>query len=152
MKIWLLTHSEELKKINGTGQLVKQALKEECTIIEWSRVSPSKDILALPTNNTLLVYLCENAQSSLTRESVNKIENIILIDGTWQQARKIHNHSPYLKRFPYYEIQGEQSIYSKRRNQKKIGLCTAEVAIHFLKLHQHSKTDALIESFSEFNQ
>ena len=152
MKIWLLTHSEELKKASGTGRLVSEVLENECEIIIWSRVTPSEAILNLPPSSTLLIYLRENeAQADITLRP-SEIENILIIDGTWQQARKIYNQSPYLKKFQHYEINNVKSLYTKRRNQKNIGLCTAEVAIHMLTKYQHPAASELSNKFTEFNQ
>lgn len=152
MKIWLLTHSEELKKTTGTGKLIKQSLGNDCEIIEWSRVAQNNSVATLPLDKTLLIYLCENEEQKYTSESSLTIENIVIIDGTWQQARKMYNQSPYLKRFKHYEIVGLTSVYSKRRNQKNIGLCTAEVAIHLLSKYKHPATSTLQSAFYEFNQ
>lgn len=152
MQIWLLTHSEEFKKTTGTGKLVKEVLNNECGIIEWSRVIPSKTILDLSPENTLLIYLCENEELKHHHDSEITVKNIIIIDGTWQQARKIYNQSPYLKRFKHYEIADIKSVYSKRRNQKITGLCTAEVAIQLLAKFQHPATLTLLDKFTEFNR
>lgn len=152
MKIWLLTHTEELKKASGTGKLVKDALKSECEIVEWSRVSPEQAILDLSPTNTLLIYPSEGEQNTLSTTPPINTDNVIIIDGTWQQARKIYNRSPYLKKFQHYEIKDATSLYSKRRNQKNTGLCTAEVAIHILIEYQHPAAETLSKQFFEFNQ
>ncbi|MBU0791662.1 MAG: DTW domain-containing protein, partial [Gammaproteobacteria bacterium] len=81
MKIWLLTHSEELKKASGTGKLVKEVLESECEIIVWSRVAPSEAILKLSPSDTLLIYLCENEQQRHCGDIAHSIGNIIIIDG-----------------------------------------------------------------------
>lgn len=151
MKIWLLTHKEELKKATGTGQLVKKILEDDCKIIEWSRVSPSQAILNLLPSNTLLVYPSEEKHKLSVTTKLN-FDNVIIIDGTWQQAKKIYNRSPYLKKFQHYEIEGVKSVYTKRRNQKNTGLCTAEVAVHILTENQHSGASNLVKQFLEFNQ
>ena len=152
MKIWLITHSEELKKNSGTGKIVKEVLGDECEIVVWSRVAPNEAILKLSPSNTLLIYLCENEQQRYCGEINPSIDGIIIIDGTWQQARKIYNQSPYLQKFKHYEVQGIKSVYSKRRNQKDIGLCTAEVAIHLLTEYEHPAASVLLNRFNEFNQ
>jgi DTW domain-containing protein YfiP len=151
MKIWLLTHSEELKKESGTGKLVKEILTDQCHIIIWARKEPNQDLLALDPLNTAIVYLKSPTSLTLEKEEVCHLQNIIILDGTWQQARKMYNQSPYLARFPHYEIQGESSAYTKRRNQKEAGLCTAEVAIHLLKEANDPQTKKLQARFSDFN-
>ncbi|MBJ7555293.1 DTW domain-containing protein [Marinomonas spartinae] len=150
MKIWLLTHSEEKKKKTGTGKLVKEILTDECNIIEWSRVLPNKDILQLDISRTILLYPQEDSSQQAT--IMQDIENIIILDGTWQQARKMYNQSPYLKLFPHYEIRGKVSEYTKRRNQKRTGLCTAETVIHLLEQKGHIKALSLKKHFDDFNR
>lgn len=151
MKIWLLTHSEEKKKKTGTGKLVKETLEEECNIIEWSRISPNEDIINLNINNTLLLYPQEDSNEKASN-NMQEVDNIIILDGTWQQARKMYNQSPYLKSFLHYEIEGKVSKYTKRRNQKKMGLCTAEAVIHLLEQKGHTKMLSLKNRFDDFNK
>jgi len=153
MKIWLLTHSEELKKSTGTGKLVKDTLSDDCEVIVWSRVLPNDELVSLSTKDTILVYPYDNElQQSTDTPELSDAKNIIILDGTWQQARKMYNQSPYLKVFQHKEITGLTSVYSKRRNQKNTGLCTAEVAIYILTEQKHPLLTQLIDSFSIFNQ
>lgn len=160
MIIWLLTHSEELKKKTGTGKLVEEIMGSDCKVITWSRVEPSPDIVNLSPDNSLLIYPnnnvesapSNNVESAPSNTKLLNIENIIVIDGTWQQAQKMYNQSSYLKKFTHYEIKDIKSVYSKRRNQKTIGLCTAEVAIHLLNECSHPLATALQSRFTEFNQ
>ena len=57
----------------------------------------------------------------------------MLIDATWQEARKMYNQSPYLKALPKVSlVDAPKSIYPLRRNQIEGGLCTAECVIHLL--------------------
>jgi DTW domain-containing protein YfiP len=49
---------------------------------------------------------------------------LVLIDATWQEARKMFNQSPYLKALPkVLLINSPKSIYPLRRNQIEGGLC-----------------------------
>ncbi|MBM6551309.1 DTW domain-containing protein [Marinomonas ostreistagni] len=155
MHIWLLTHSEELKKSNGTGQLVKQVLPTQCSIITWQRTEPNAAICALPNDKTLLIYPRPEEQIDQTpaEEILNSVEHIIILDGTWQQARKMYNQSPYLHGFPKYEIIGQTSIFQRRRNQVTNGLCTAESAAFLLEKRQfHQEAEALKAAFIQHNQ
>ena len=152
MNIWLLTHSEETKKSSGTGKLIKDTLHNQCHVIEWARKQPNPELLALDPSNTAIVYLANPDSPTLGNKQITDMQNIIILDGTWQQARKMYNHSAYLKNYPHYEILGEKSIYSKRRNQKAAGLCTAEVAIHLLEKVKHPKSATLRDRFYAFNQ
>ena len=59
----------------------------------------------------------------------------ILLDATWNEARKMFRKSPYLDRFPVLSLQPEQiSRYRLRRSNRDEHLCTAEVAALCLEL------------------
>jgi DTW domain-containing protein YfiP len=82
-----------------------------------------------------LLYPSDEAE--LLSETMH-FDSCIIIDGTWQEAQKIYNKSPYLQTLPRLKIAGaKKSIYSLRRNQKESGLCTAECAAEVLKVSGH---------------
>ena len=59
----------------------------------------------------------------------------ILLDATWQEARKIFRKSPYLNHLPVLSLTPEQlSRYRLRRSQRDFHLCTSEVAALCLAL------------------
>lgn len=155
MHIWLLTHSEELKKANGTGQLITNQLASLSTVIIWQRTEPAESLLNLPVDRTLVIYPSleiKPEESICAKPDVENAEHFIILDGTWQQARKMYNRSPYLHQFQTYEIQGESSQFIRRRNQQKSGLCTAESAIYLLRKQQLNTEAQLLENaFLEFN-
>ncbi|GAB3478529.1 DTW domain-containing protein [Marinomonas epiphytica] len=152
MKIWLLTHSEERKKASGTGKLVKAQLAKNCDIIEWSRTQPNSTLANLPAEDTVLIYLDNETSPEHQKIQAKLAKHVIIIDATWQQAKKIFNRTPYLHKFQRYQIRDAHSQYSKRRNQVEGGLCTAETAIHMMALKGHPQTDALQAAFDTFNQ
>ena len=85
--------------------------------------------------------------------NIEAYENIIIIDGTWQEAKKIFNQSPYLKAAPHFTLKtATNSLYKLRANQLEGGLCTVECIIEVLKLKGENKKAAeLIEKFAQFN-
>jgi len=134
MSFILLTHSRETTKASNTGQLVVQAIPDTQVII-WQRTQPDKSLLQLiEQGNVALVYPVdndsddENAQIQLT-----DFEYFILIDSTWQEARKIFNRSPYLRALPRVQLSAKSSSYNLRRNQVEGGLCTVECVIELLR-------------------
>jgi len=147
MQIILLTHSREVSKKTNTGQLVQQFIPHTQTIV-WQRTQPDKKLLQLiESGNTALVYPSEEKTSSVVHQD---FENFILIDSTWQEARKIYNRSPYLQNLPRLElISTRESKYKLRRNQLEGGLCTAECAIELLLAK--GKTNLAIELDISFN-
>lgn len=156
MNFVLLTHSQEINKPTGTGQLVKTALGSHCRIIEWSRTQPSSYICEqLSPDNTLLIYPVADADSERQANVTwpqTRYQNFVLLDGTWQQSRKIYNRSPYLHRFPHFQLKTtEPSLYSLRRNQVDGGLCTAETVMSLLQQQQClAQYTALKQAFEAF--
>lgn len=149
MNFILLTHEREISRKTGTGKLVKKNLDDQCKIITWSRVEPDKEITEkIDPNKTVLLYPGESEYSV----DINKIENFIILDGTWQEARKIYNKSPYLKDFLKFQITAtDKSIFNIRRNQIEGGLCTAESVIKILRMREESqKADKLEKELNLF--
>ena len=149
MQLILLTHSREVSKKTNTGQLVQQLIPSAQTII-WQRAQPDKNLLQLiASGNTALVY---PAQEITETASVADFDNFILIDSTWQEARKIYNRSPYLQHLPKIQLfSKETSKYNLRRNQVEGGLCTVECVIEILQeKSSYDLANELSVLFSEF--
>ena len=150
MHIFLLTHSRELNKDTNTGSLVVNALGAACTIIVWDRVSPDLELLhRIENESVVLLYPCAEGEVVSANEH---FDSCIIIDGTWQEAQKIYNKSPYLKKLRKLNItHTKESIYTLRRNQKEMGLCTAECAAEVLKMKGHlQQADELEEALVDF--
>ncbi len=142
MNIYLLTHQRELERKTNTGVLATELLGENCRVFVWDRVSPNIELLhKLKHESVALIYPTED---SISMDEVANFDSFIIIDATWQEAQKMYNHSPYLKNLAKVQLNREKtSIYTLRRNQKKLGLCTAECVSELLNLtanKQHAKT------------
>jgi len=149
MQFILLTHSREISKTTNTGQLVQQLIPHTQTII-WQRTRPDKKLLQLiESASVALVYPAEEDHCSPVSQN---FEYFILIDSTWQEARKIYNRSPYLQELPRVQLSSKKpSKYSLRRNQVEGGLCTAECVIELLRDgRRFDLADALDVLFREF--
>ena len=138
MNIILLTHQKELNKKTNTGSLVVDVMGEKARVVVWDRVKPNAELLrCVDKGSVALLYPSADSQF------INKgpdYENYIIIDGTWQQAQKIYNQSPYLKDLPAVKISVDQpSAYHLRRNQRAGCLCTAECAIVVLRVRGFSE-------------
>lgn len=137
MKIFLLTHQRERSKKTNTGSLVVDVLGEKAQVVLWDRVTPDPELLrAIGEGSIALLY--PSADSQFVSEGSN-FESYIIIDGTWQEAQKIYNQSPYLKGLPAVKLSvNKASAYNLRRNQREGCLCTAECAIEILKIRGFS--------------
>ena len=152
MKIFLLTHERELLRATNTGALVASLVPEIVERVIWQRNTPSDVLLeAIRCEKTVLLYPLESEATEA--EPVTAFDNIILLDATWQEARKIFNRSPYLKDLPRVHLQPQQiSQYQLRRNQLEGGLCTAECVVEILKLKNYGDSaERLQTAFAIFN-
>lgn len=164
--IWLVTHATEFNKSSNTGHLVFALSNPtingpenslDIRLVSWSRVQPEQQLLAALNEPSLLIYPAEHALEVDVKSpgiDLKAFKNLIVIDATWQLARKIYNQSHYLQALPAIKLQGaEPSRFLLRRNQLQTGWCTAEIAIILLKLlHLPESAEALSLSFTEFNQ
>ena len=137
--IFLLTHQRELKKKTNTGRLVIDTLGHHAKIIIWERTQPNAELLEnIKEGNIALLYPTESSELVADSPTINRY---IILDGTWQEAQKIYNKSPYLKNLPTVRIEASQkSAYTLRRNQKENGLCTAECVIATLRARGHEQS------------
>ncbi|HHX8602733.1 TPA: tRNA-uridine aminocarboxypropyltransferase [Vibrio alginolyticus] len=137
--ILLLMHPNELKRDTNTGQLLEQCQLNIERVI-WDRKQPPAELLSLladPSRYPVLLFPCEE---SITLEDVvlqsqqqTKTPLFIILDATWQEARKMINKSRWLEGIPTMGLSAPaDSQYQLRRNQQQGNLCTFEVAAHLL--------------------
>ncbi|MFT6690286.1 MAG: DTW domain-containing protein YfiP [Colwellia sp.] len=154
MKIFLLTHERELHRATNTGAIALESANEVVERVLWERVNPNKDLTRLIENNeAVLLYSKAESSSAVSKPTIEEYENIIIIDGTWQEAKKIFNQSSYLKNAPQFTLKtANASLYNLRANQPKGGLCTVECIIEVLRLKgQHKMAAELSLKFEQFN-
>jgi DTW domain-containing protein YfiP len=79
---------------------------------------------------------------------------LIILDATWQRARKMYRQSPYLQQLPTWQFcHAPASQFARRRNQVEGGWCTAEmIAMVWQLFGCDNAAMALQERFAEFNQ
>jgi DTW domain-containing protein YfiP len=132
MKITLLTHFKEFAKRSNTGRVVVDVLGDTAEQVRWDRMNPPARLVEeIEAGGVALIY---PGPSDETDGDLTEIHQVILIDGTWHEARKIHQRSPYLQNIRRISLNtGEKSVYNLRKNQKESGLCTAECVIEVLR-------------------
>ncbi|MCG9712276.1 DTW domain-containing protein [Shewanella insulae] len=170
MKFVLLTHEREYERPSNTGQLALAAFPELCRRVPWSRVAPDEAIKqACESGDALLLFPKENeagepdngagVYETITPEQLlakkgaeRGAPQVIILDGTWQEARKMVRQSPYLQAARRLTLQeSEPSRYRLRRNQLSQGLCTIECIISLMKsLAMSQEAQQLDEAFDAF--
>ncbi len=150
MKIFLLTHQRELERTTNTGSLAIEHAGSVVERIVWQRDHPNADLINFINNNeVLLLHQQENNEPA----KIPDYDSFIILDGTWQESRKIYNKSDYLKKATSAALNlNTQSEYKLRRNQVSNGLCTIECVIELLRLKGKDElASKLYWEFSLFN-
>lgn len=134
-ELMLLMHPNELLRDTNTGKLLQQCqLNVEQAI--WDRKQPPQALMIRLEDASLYPVLLFPSEESLTLVQVTAQSQqqsrkplFILLDATWQEARKMINKSRWLEGLPTMSLSPEESSqYQLRRNQQQGNLCTFEVA------------------------
>lgn len=149
MKFTLLTHFKEFEKRSNTGRVVLDVLGSNAEQLRWDRMNPPASLLEeIETGGVALVY----PGASDGNDDLSGITRFILIDGTWHEARKIYQRSPYLIKMRRVGLTPSgMSRYNLRKNQKEACLCTAECVIEILRrIGDDASANRLEEGFLAF--
>lgn len=125
-KIILCCHNKEWQRNDNTGQWAVLS-STDIKRYRWHRkpelIQPALDLEQLSsTLGHFLLFPSEDSQPiSQLRQ---KITHLWVIDGTWQEAKKMLNQSPWLQALPKISITSATSQFVLRRNQQ--GLSTME--------------------------
>jgi DTW domain-containing protein YfiP len=136
----LMADIEALKPTN-TGWLIADVVPDTFAF-GWARTETDPALLALlrdPQWQPCVVFPGEYAAPGRVVHAVQprsdragasvKRPLFILLDATWNEARKMFRKSPYLDHLPVLGLQPEQvSRYLLRRSRRDDHFCTAEVA------------------------
>lgn len=150
MKFTLLTHFKEFDKRSNTGRLVLDVLGSAAEQVLWDRMNPPARLLAeIEAGGVALIYPGAMGDND---DDLGNINQFILIDSTWHEARKIHQRSPYLQKVRRICLRTDKkSAYNLRKNQKDACLCTAECVIEVLRATGRAEeADKLHERFLAF--
>lgn len=134
----LLTHPNELGKDTNTGELMLRTLPG-CQRFTWDRVNPPAELLAMledPGFRPWLLFPSDEAHPAVPYQPADNTQDLfILLDATWQEARKMVRRSPWLARLQRLSLAPSSlSAYQLRRNQQAGNLCTCEAGVALLQL------------------
>jgi len=135
-KISLIIHAKELKRTTNTGRLAIKALtNSEMRIRGEERETLDLSDLLSPSYRTLLFYPSDNAielDQKLVSESALPIQ-LIVPDGNWRQASKVHYRHHELKHIPRVKISTPNTAELHMRTETtKAGMATLEAIAHAL--------------------
>jgi DTW domain-containing protein YfiP len=129
-KISLVIHHRELSRSSNTGLLALRALVNcELRIRGEGRAMLDLSDLLSPQYRTLLFFPCPDAvelDRQLVCQDPRPIQ-LIVPDGTWRQARKIHSRHQELKDIPRVKISTpNDSTFQLRAQSRLEGMATLQ--------------------------
>jgi len=161
-RIALVIHHRELARSSNTGLLAHQSLvNSEVRIRGESREVLDLTGLLSPEYRSLLFYPSDDAlelDHELVCHDVRPIQ-LIVPDGTWRQARKIHSRHPELKDIPRVKISApNHGIFQLRAQSRPERMATLQaiacalriiegdlVAAQLMKLY-HARVDRTLRA------
>ncbi|GIC76411.1 tRNA-uridine aminocarboxypropyltransferase [Moritella sp. F3] len=148
MHIYLVTHEREFSRRSNTGKLVQQFLPDETSIVAWRRKEPDSQLLAAIKTGRVAIL----APGAEGEHDISDFDSLVLLDSTWQEARKMYSRSDYLKDLPKVTLTAPQaSEFILRANQLEGGLSTVECVIELLRLQQRdAEAERLKVEFKAF--
>jgi DTW domain-containing protein YfiP len=146
---------EPLKPSN-TGWLIADVVADTFAF-GWARTEVDPALLALLSDPQWQPYVVFPREFADDTRVVHEVSNttdkrplFILLDGTWDEVRKMFRKSPYLQNFPVLSLHPEQlSRYTLRRAQSEAHLCTAEVGALCLKLANDTQAAQALNAYFE---
>jgi DTW domain-containing protein len=157
---WLvLMHPDEVLKPTNTGRLLADLFPRNTWVFEWSRTVAPEGLLTLlqdPQRYVVMVFPAESCVPLCTVQSQANVSNLrltlILLDGTWKQARKMCSRTPWLSHLQAIELPPQATQYGLRKTVHEGSLSTAEAAIGLLQHLDPPAAQSLQSVFVLFNQ
>jgi DTW domain-containing protein YfiP len=133
-RLCLVVHAKELKRTTNTGRLAVKALQNsEMRIRGEGREALDLSDLLTPQYRTVMFYPSDDAQD-LTPEFVAQDPRpiqLIVPDGNWRQASKVHYRHQELKDVPRVMIKAANtSKYHLRAETTEEGMATLQAIAH----------------------
>jgi DTW domain-containing protein YfiP len=133
-RIVLLQHPAERRVAIGTARMASLCLpsSELHVGVQWSASSALAGVLSDPARPAALLYPGEGAIDIATDPPRGPI-TLVVVDGTWHQARKLVRVNPMLARLPRYAFRPHApSEYRIRREPDESYVSTLEALAHVL--------------------
>ncbi|MBB6523313.1 DTW domain-containing protein [Pseudoteredinibacter isoporae] len=165
----ILVHSEELKKDSNTTLLLWKALAN-CEMQVWQRTERVLNInverAAVNTPLPVLLFPARIANAfqgesgrahPMLDDTQLEGRQFLLLDGSWQQVKKMYRQSEELKHLPCYELRPDEHFplgnFKLRRNQQEEGFCSAQaMALLLWRTGEETEARQLIQAYEQFSQ
>ncbi len=133
-RIVLVTHPYEVNKPTNTGRIVERCLPT-CEVVTRAWYSEGGDLPTWlsPAANPVLLFPGANARPPADFQASPDPVTLVVPDGTWHQAMRIHKRIISLGQFPRIALPpGPPSMYRLRKSVRPEHLCTLEAIARIL--------------------
>jgi DTW domain-containing protein len=133
-RVVILQHRRERDMSIGTARMASLCLPQaELHVgVDWTDSEPLARALGDPARPPVLLYPGPNARDILREPPVGPV-TLVVVDGTWAQARSVVRDNPILNVLPRYAFTApEPSRYRIRREPRADYVSTIEALMHVL--------------------
>ena len=140
----MLQHPRERRHHIGTARLLRLGLKNFDLQVCWNLQIAAIDASAV-------LYPAPDARYLKELPSSQHPRHLLVLDGTWHQARKLHQANTWLHALPHYAIQPDaHDRYRIRREPAPHCTSTLEAVVFALRIMEPETPgmDSLLQAFS----
>ena len=151
-RVVILQHPRERDMPIGTARMASLCLPQsELHVgVRWSEHAALQHVLADPARPAILLYPGPGARDIL-REPPRGPVTLVVVDGTWSQAKSVVRDNPILHALPRYAFATpEPSHYRIRREPRAEYVSTIEALMHVLGVLE-DKPDAFRPLLAPFH-
>jgi len=133
-RVVILQHRRERDMAIGTARMASLCLPQaELHVgVDWTDSAPLAAALSAPDRPPVLLYPGPEARDILREPPVGPV-TLVVVDGTWAQARTVVRDNPILNTLPRYAFSApELSRYRIRREPRAEYCSTIEALMHVL--------------------
>lgn len=135
-RVVVLQHPRERHKAIGTARIAALCLPAAEILVgfQFEHDRRARSLLANPDAPAVLLYPSPEARD-LKRDPPKGPVTLVVLDGTWTQARSLLRHNPWLESLPKVAFEPEKpSEYRIRREPREDYVSTIEAMVHALGL------------------
>lgn len=133
-RVVILQHPRERDMAIGTARMASLALPQsELHVgIDWSAHAALREALDDPARPPVLLYPGPGAKDILVEPPQGPV-TLVVVDGTWSQAKTVVRDNPVLHALPRYAFQAPEPSHYRIRREPRVEYCsTIEALMHVL--------------------
>jgi len=153
--VLILQHPRERTHPFGTARLTSLGLQKSEVLVDFAGCLRRDASPLGPLAGSALLYPHALARDVTTLSPAERPERLIVIDGTWHQARTLYRDIPALHALPHVTLpEGLRSTFQLRRQPAKHCLSTVEAIVYALRALEPETRglSELLEAFGRMQQ